>query len=333
VILPPFELHRPRSLAEALEAARASGGDFDFIAGGTDLLPNYKQRLNARRHVISLAHVPELSELSFHPDGGARIGAFVRLADLEADPVVRERYPAVVEAASEVASILIRQSATVGGNILVETRCYYFNQSEFWRAAKGYCLKADGDVCLVVPQKTTCYATYSGDLAPVFMALGASFRLVSLDGERNVPAREFFLGDGIEKNVLRRGEVLASVDLPAAASGCRAGYRKLRIRDTFDFPLLGVAAALRAEPGDPPRIADLTVVVNAIHPRPLLMDEATRAVALAPLTPAVIDDLARDIEKRARAYRNVSLPPSYRKQMVGVYVRRLLRELAGFGES
>ncbi len=332
MILPAFRLHRPTTLAEAMALARdlaAKGADgFDFVAGGTDLLPNYKQRLNPRRDVISLAHIDDLRRIELSIDGAAKIGAHCRLGDVERHPVLAERYPGLVEAAVDVATPLVRQSATVGGNILVETRCYYFNQSEFWRASKGYCLKADGDVCLVVPQKTTCYATYSGDLAPVLMALDATFLLASAEGgARSVPAREFFVGDGIRKNVLRRGEVLVRIDLPAEAAARRSGYRKLRIRDSFDFPLLGVAAALAIDDGG--RIGALSVVVNAIHPTPLLMDGATRPLVGRPISAALVDELAADVERRSKAYRNVSLPPSYRKQMVGVLVRRLVSDLAG----
>ena len=178
MILPPFELHRPRSVDEAIGIASGLDGDFDYVAGGTDLLQNYKNRLNRKGHLVSLADLPEMRGIS-----ATRIGALERLADIERSPVILDRLPGVARAASQIASPLVRESGTVWGNILVETRCFYFNQSFFWRQSKGFCLKADGDACLVVPQKEICYAAYSGDIAPVLLALDAAFALRGPGGD------------------------------------------------------------------------------------------------------------------------------------------------------
>ncbi|MBI3890235.1 MAG: FAD binding domain-containing protein, partial [Candidatus Wallbacteria bacterium] len=157
MLLPRFELHRPATVREAVEIAARFGADCDFVAGGTDLLQNYKNRLNPRPHLVSLAGLGELRELT-----PVRVGALVTLAELEDSAVARRTMGVVASAASKVASPLVRQTATVGGNLLVETRCFFFNQSPLWRESKGFCMKADGDVCLVVPQKEKCYATFSG---------------------------------------------------------------------------------------------------------------------------------------------------------------------------
>ncbi|MGI0130255.1 MAG: FAD binding domain-containing protein, partial [Thermoplasmata archaeon] len=162
--LDPFELHRPTSLEETLRLASGLAGRFDYLAGGTDLLPNYKMHLNLRPHVIALDAVPELVGRSVD-----RLGAMERLADLERDTALCAEYPVLADALGEVATPLVRASGTVGGNLLVETRCFFFNQGAAWRQSLGYCLKADGDRCHVVPQKTRCYATFSGDLAPALM--------------------------------------------------------------------------------------------------------------------------------------------------------------------
>ena len=240
MILPPFEYHRPGTVEEALALARQFQGDFDYLAGGSDLLQNYKNRLNPRGHVISLTGISEMRGAS-----DERIGGLALLADLENDPSLVRTYPGLARAAGVVASPLVRQQATLGGNLLVETRCFYFNQSEFWRRSVGYCMKADGDVCLVVPQKERCYATYSGDLAPILMVLDATYHLAGLDGRRSVPAREFYGGDGIERNVKRPEEILTHVTVPAASRSLLAEYRKLRVRESFDYPMMGVAASLR----------------------------------------------------------------------------------------
>lgn len=172
MILAPFDLHRPSTLDEALQLAVELRGSFDWIAGGTDLLQNYKNRLRTKPHVVALDRIDEL-----HGIRADRIGAMERLGDVCTDPVVRERWPGLAEAITHIASPLVRNSATIGGNLLVETRCFYFNQTPFWRTTKGSCMKAESDVCLVVPQKEVCYAAYSGDLAPIFGVLACSVEL------------------------------------------------------------------------------------------------------------------------------------------------------------
>ncbi|HEY3176489.1 MAG TPA: FAD binding domain-containing protein [Candidatus Polarisedimenticolia bacterium] len=319
MILPAFRLHRPTSIDEALIVAASCDNDFDYVGGGTDLLPNYKNRLNPRRNVIALWRVPDL-----HAMNGGSLGAMMRLVELERDPDVQRRWPGLIEAVEQVATPLVRQQATLGGNLLVETRCYYFNQSHDWRASKGYCMKADGDVCLVVPQKEVCYAVYSGDAAAVLLALDATFTIHGFEGEREVRARDFFQPDGIRRNVLRRGDILTSVRLPPEAESYRAGYLKLRLRDSYDFPDAGVAAAVKLDGGI---VEDLQVVVNAVSMTPLIYSDITGPARGERLTPALIQDLAAAIAARIQPVRNVMFPPQYRKRMVGVLARRLLTRL------
>ncbi len=320
MILPAFRLHRPASVREALDAAGSCDGDFDYVGGGTDLIPNYKNRLNPKGNVIALSRVSELGEA-----GEDSFGAMVRLARLEGDAGFLRRHAGLAEAIRSVATPLIREQATLGGNLLVETRCYYFNQSLDWRQSKGYCMKADGDVCLVVPQKEVCYAVYSGDTAAVLMALDATFRIHGFDGEREVAAREFFQPDGIRKNVLERGDILTRVTLPEGAAGKRAGYLKLRLRDSFDFPDGGVACALDL---DGEVVKDLQIVVNAVSMTPLLFSEITAQAIGQRLTDDLIEHVAESVENRTQPVRNVMFPPQYRKTMVGVLTRRLLTRLS-----
>jgi len=325
MILPSFRLHRPVTIEEALSIAGDCGNDFDYIGGGTDLLPNYKNRLNPRRNVIALWRVPELNAV-----GDRSIGAMTRLARLEQDAPMRSRFPGLVEAVSQVATPLVRQQASLGGNVLVETRCYYFNQSVDWRASKGYCMKADGDVCLVVPQKEVCYAVYSGDTAAILLALDALFTLHGFSGAREVKAREFFQPDGIRKNVMSRGDIITRITLPAEAARCRSGYLKLRLRDSFDFPDAGVAAALRLD-GDV--VEDLQVVVNAVSMTPLMFPEVTDKARGERITPDLIEQISSAIAARTQPVRNVMFPPQYRKKMVGLFARRLLTRLASADQA
>jgi len=324
MILPSFEHHRPRTVAEALEIARGCRDGFDYVAGGSDLLQNYKNRLNPRPHLIALGAIDEMRGCS-----DERIGGLTLLADLELDASLLRAYPGVRRAAAQVASPLVRQQATVAGNLLVETRCFYFNQSEFWRQSIGYCMKADGDVCLVVPQKEKCYATYSGDLAPVLMTLDASFHLAGFGGIREVKAREFFAGDGIAKNLKRPEEIITHVTIPRASRGLMAEYAKLRIRDSFDYPMVGVAASLRL---DGEQVTELHIVVNAVDTRPLSFEAYTATLAGRQFGEALIDEVAHEVMSQSRPVKNLVLSTSYRKKMIGVLLARLLRGFAGTRE-
>ena len=319
MILAPFEIHLPDSVPAALALAREFAGSFDYIAGGTDMLQNYKNRLHSKPNVVSLELVPELRGIA-----EGRIGAMERLSDVSRSPLVRERWPGLAEAITHVASPLVRNSATLGGNLLVETRCFFYNQTPFWRSTKGSCMKAESDVCLVVPQKEICWAAYSGDLAPILGVLGASIELAGPDGARIVPVVEFYAGDGIRKNVLKAGEMIVAIRLPEDAAALRSGYRKLRSRDTLDYPEMGAAAATRLSSGD---VVDvLRVATTAVDTVPHFADftEEHRGRRLADVAAAVADAMM----ERAQPKKNTAMPVGYRKKMVGVYLRRLLEDLA-----
>jgi 4-hydroxybenzoyl-CoA reductase subunit beta len=319
--LDPFELHRPTSLDDTVRLAGDLAGRFDYLAGGTDLLPNYKMHINLRPHVIALDAVPELRGRSLE-----RLGAMERLADLEHDAALCAAYPALADALGEVATPLVRASGTVGGNLLVETRCFFFNQSYFWRASLGFCLKADGDQCHVVPQKERCYATFSGDLAPALMTLDAEVELAGPSGRRRVPLAAMYdaEGDGIRRTTLRAGEIVVAVHLPARARGLRGRYKKLRVRPSYDFPELGVAVAGRWEPGG--RVDQMRLVVGGAESYPRRLDDLTDALAGATLTDQRVRELSEAVAQRVRPVHNTFLLPDYRRRMVAVYVRRAIVE-------
>ncbi len=322
--LDPFELHRPTTVDQVVALAREHAGAFDYLAGGTDLLPNYKMHLNLRPHLVALERVDELRGHSVD-----RLGAMTRLADLERDPAFARAWPAVAQAVGEVATPLVRASGTVGGNLLVETRCFFFNQSYFWRASLGFCLKADGDRCHVVPQKTTCYATFSGDLAPALMASDAEVELAGPEGRRRIPLGQLYdaAGDGIRRLTLRPGELVVAVLLPAAARGRRGRYLKLRVRPAYDFPELGVAVAGRWSADG--RVEELRLAVGGADPHPSRFDELTDGLAGERLDDARRRALGDEVARRVRPVHNTFLLPDYRKKMVSVYVRRALAEAEG----
>ncbi len=319
--LDPFELHRPTSLDATVRLAGDLAGRFDYLAGGTDLLPNYKMHLNLRPHLIALDRVPELRGRSLE-----RLGAMERLADLERDPALRAAFPGLADAVSEVATPLVRASGTVGGNLLVETRCFFFNQSYFWRASLGFCLKADGDRCHVVPQKERCYATFSGDLAPPLIALDAEVEIAGADGRRRIPLAAMYDagGDGIRRTTLAPGEIVVAVHLPSAARGLRSRYKKLRVRPSYDFPELGVAVAGRWEDGG--RVERLRLAIGGAETYPRRFDDLTSALEGGTLSDERVRALAEAVGERVRPVHNTFLLPDYRRRMVAVYVRRALAE-------
>lgn len=321
MLLPPFELHEPRTIEEAVRLKAELPGS-DFVAGGTDLLPNYKWGLNTRGHVISLARVAEMRELT-----PTRLGALVTLTQIEKSGALATALPILPEAARQIATPLLRNAATLGGNLMLENRCFFFNQTYLWRKSIDFCLKADGQQCHVVPQKEKCYATFSADLPAAFMALGATMELVSARGKRVLSFPEFYSGpDGIHRNAREPDEMLAGVDVPRDAATWRATYKKLRLRDSFDFPELGIAAAVRFDGAD---LAGFRLVANAIETKPVVLDHLGAEHLGKPLTDERIAQIAKAAEASVRPVKNTNLPPSYRKAMTRVYTERALREIRG----
>lgn len=317
MLLPPFQLHAPTSIEEAVRL-KAEHPQSDWIAGGTDLLPNYKWMLNARPNVISLHRVEALREISVQ-----RIGALATLSQIANDQAIRESLPVVAHTAGLIASPLIRNSGTIGGNLLLENRCFFFNQAQAWRESINFCLKADGTKCHVVPQESKCYATFSADLPAPLIALGAEFEIAGPQGTRRIPAAKFYKNDGIDRHDLRPGELLTFVHLPADATRWHASYQKLRQRDSWDFPELGIAVALRF---DADRLQAIRIVANALECAPKILDHLGERHVGAPLTDTAIDEISSAVEQNVRPVKNTNLSPSYRKRMARVFAKRALLE-------
>ena len=317
--MPPFTLHTPNNLAKALALA-AELDDFDWISGGTDLLPNYKWKLNSKPDVISLAKVQELTSLS-----GTVIGAMVRIHDLANSDDV---HPLIRETAGTIASVMIRRSATVGGNICLDTRCYWFNQSEEWRRSIDWCLKCDcgtGADCRVIPnQNTLCVATYQADLAAAFIALDATIHLASSTGARSMPFADFFELDGITRNVLKDGELVTHVTLPEDAKNWQGAYQKLRLRESWDFPEAGVAAAWRIDGG---KLSGLRVATTGCESIPGDHSDLAKDALVEWIGKESVRALAEDIRKAVKPVSNTYFPPSYRRKMLRVLARRAMAPL------
>ena len=321
MLMPPFTLHHPESVEQAVKIASEliqQGEEFDWVAGGTDVVPNYKWRINPKPHVISLAKLPEANQISKY-----EIGCMTKLSDLTKKHNI---HPLIIEAASKIASSLIRKSATVGGNLCLDTRCFWYNQSEDWRRSIDWCHKADcgtGADCRVIPnQNTLCVATYQGDLAPNFMALGASVTLIGPDGERQIPLEEFYQLDGMKKNVLKQGEFLLKVTLPDDAFEYEGSYQKLRLRETWDFPEAGISAVWKK--GD---YTSLKIASTALESIPKTHDEQVSEFVNSWQESSTISELSDAIRKSVKPVNNTALPPNYRKSVVRILTKRALKNI------
>jgi 4-hydroxybenzoyl-CoA reductase subunit beta len=323
--LPAFQYLAPRTLAEATRMIADAGPDGMLVSGGTDLYPNMKRLQFDPRILIGLRHLPELLGMSGDPERGMRLGAATPLHQISLHPAIRARYPALATAAGSVATPQIRRMGTIGGNLCVDTRCNYYNQSYEWRRAIGFCMKRDGDVCLVAPGSPRCVAVSSSDTAPVMMALGATVVLTGPDGERTLPVAALYHDDGMAYLAKRPEEILSVILLPPV-DGLRSTYWKLRRRGAFDFPILGVAASLRLD-GDG-TCTEARIVLGAVASHPVQAAAAEVVLLGRRLTSDLIEEAAMAAYRPAKPLDNTDLTLAYRKRMARVFVSRALRELA-----
>src|SRR5438552_14657572 len=243
--LPQFNYRVPKKITDAVKMIAEAGPEGMFVAGGTDLYPNMKRRQQTPKTVISVTRLRELHEISGDGRSGIKIGAAVSLTEICEHPVINRDYPVVAQAARQISTPVLRNMGTIGGNLLLDTRCNYYDQNYEWRKGINFCLKKDGETCWVAPGSPKCWAVQSSDLVPVMVALGARVRLISTLGERMVEAAGLYNHDGINYLHKRPDELLLEIHLPAVGSW-RAVYKQLRRRGAFDFPVLGVAAAIEA---------------------------------------------------------------------------------------
>jgi len=327
--LPTFELHEPTTLDSATALFAEHGAKAMLLAGGTDLLPNLKHEIYDVEHVIALAGVAELRGIALDGDT-LRIGAMTPLVDVANSELVLEHAPALAQATSLVAGPQHRQMGTLGGNVMLDTRCQWINQSFFWRSALGFCLKKDGTVCHVVEGGKRCVAAASNDSAPALMSLGAELEIASADGGRTLAIDDLWVADGIHNKQTRPGEVLAAVHVPRQAAHHRGAYGKLRERGSIDFPLLGVAVRLDCDADGV--VTDADVVLVALQARPVHVKQVAdilRGKTLGtPEFDAAVEDAAQRAHKQCKPLDNIPGDKDYRRRMVPVYVRRTLHAAA-----
>ena len=323
--LPLFEFRAPQTVAEAVRILDGEGPKAMPLAGGTDLLPNMKRRQQVPKTLMSLRHIQDFPRVEWS-DSGSRLGACVTLAQIAADPRFRNGLTALAQAASFVATPQIRNMATLGGNLCLDTRCNYYDQNYEWRKSIGFCLKKDGDICWVAPGSAKCMAVSSSDTAPALLALGARVRLVSRSGEREVPLGELYQNDGIRYIRRQSNELLTEVLLDSLR-GWKSTYWKLRRRGSFDFPVLSVAAAVRLS--NKGIVEEARIVVGSVACLPLPAAEAARSLVGRPLDQDSIAQAATLAARVAKPLDNTDFDMTWRKRVTGEFVTYALRELRG----
>lgn len=329
--LPEFKFIQAKTLAEAADVLRSEGADegteVRVVAGGTDLWPNMKRRHQKAQTVVSLMGIPGMAGI--HVNGGVRLGATTVLMDIEKDARIQTRYPAFARAVASISSPPLRNMGTIGGNVCVDTRCTYYNQTEDWRRSIGYCMKAEGDICWVATSSPTCLAHSASDSAPILCALGATVVLASKDGEREIPLSDLYADDGIHYLTKRSDEIVAAIHLPGASDNtrCRSAFWKLRRRGSIDFAVLSAAVAVWTNPDG--LVRDARIVLGAVGSHPVEAKEAEDFLHGKPLTAEVIAEAARLARKPAYPMDNTDFQAQWRGTMVVQYTEAALREAAG----
>ena len=317
--LPQFRLLRPRAIEEAVAYLGQHAGNVRVLAGGTDLIPSMRQKLFEPGSVLDLRGLSELRGIRPQTNGVVEIGALTTLSSIEKSAYLRQHYPVLTEAAATVASPVLRNMGTVGGNICLDTRCLWYNQSLTWRKGCGFCIKKDGNLCHVAPGGTKCWAAFSGDTPPALLCLNAEIEIAGPDGRRRISLRDFYTGDGENYRKLLPTELVTRVFLPAESADYRGIYRKLRVRGSIDYPLAGVAVAMKRSNG---HVADARIAITAVNPAPLLLQHAGEMLIGRAVDEALADAVGDLAARTAKPLTTSALTPEYRREMIRVFTKR-----------
>jgi 4-hydroxybenzoyl-CoA reductase subunit beta len=318
--LSEFQLARPRTLPDALAYLRDHAGNIRVLAGGTDLLPSMRQKLFEPEHVLDLRRIVELKGIR-ETEEGIEIGALTTLREVECSPTLKKSYPVLTEAARTVASPLIRHMGTIGGNVCLDTRCLWYNQSLTWRKSCGFCIKKDGDLCHVAPGGSKCWAAFSGDTPPALLCLNAEVEIASAASSRRIPLRDFYTGEGDLYRRLQSNELVTKIILPRSSSGYRGNYRKLRVRGSIDYPLAGVAVAIKRTDG---QIQDIQIALTAVNPAPALVEGLTALISGGQVDDKAAEYAGELAARTAKPLTTSALTPEYRREMIRVFTKRAI---------
>jgi 4-hydroxybenzoyl-CoA reductase subunit beta len=321
--LPKINLIFPSTVKEACSHLEQNKGEAEVLAGGTDLLVACKLRNIKPVHLVSLKKIPELTGVTYQEKTGLRIGAMTPLSVMRYNPYIMKYYPALFQAAAAVGTPQLREMATIGGNLCLNTRCIYYNQSDNWRKSRAVCFKMGGDQCHVVPKGKKCYATFSGDIAPVLIALNAKVKLTSCSGEREIPLENLYSGEAKDPLSLRTDEILTELIVPTPMGKQSSAYLKYRLRKAICFPLVGVGVGIRLEAEG--ICADCRVVLTGMGSRPIIVPHAESLLKGNIFTEELIDQIAEKATHAGNPVANTSgSTPAYRRRMAGVLTRRAL---------
>jgi len=318
--LSEFQLVRPRKLRDALGSLTEHAGNIRVLAGGTDLLPSMRQKLFEPEHILDLRRIEGLKGIR-ETEHGIEIGALTTLHEIEHSQVLRQQYPVLVEAAKTVASPLIRHMGTIGGNICLDTRCLWYNQSLAWRKSCGFCIKKDGNLCHVAPGGTKCWAAFSGDTPPALLCLNAAIEIASASVTRRILLRDFYTGEGDNYRRLQPGELVTKILLPHSSCGYRGAYRKLRVRGSIDYPLAGVAVAVKRSNG---RIEDIQIGLTAVNPAPVLVEGLKVLLGNGGIDERAAEHAGELAARTAKPLTTSALTPEYRREIIRVFTKRAL---------
>ena len=320
--LPEFRLLRPRELSEAVDLLDRHRGEIQVIAGGTDLVPSLKQRLFAPRYLLDLK---SLTDLRYIRNGsGLDIGALATVSSIATSAEIRRHFPVLAQAAHTIASPVLRNMGTLGGNLCLDTRCLWYNQSQFWRQSCGFCLKKDGSICHVAPGGQRCWAVFSGDTAPALLTLGAEIEIVSARGSRRMPLQDFYTGDGMARMKLSSDEILTRAIVTDASAGMRGVYQKFRLRGSIDYPLAGVAVTLKLAPDG--TCEQGRIAITALNPAPILVPGSEDLLRDARLTDDLLEQLAQITNRSMKPLTTSASTPDYRREIAKVFVKRAVRQ-------
>ncbi len=298
----------PETISEAIEIAKNNEG-YLFISGGTDIMPNKQQGNLESDTLIDIGNISEIK--STNPEGDFyKIGAAVKLSDIIADEYIIENYKIVVDAAKSVASPLIRNQATIGGNLLCENRCIFYNQSELWREAAGYCLKCGGDTCLATGGKKSCLSKFVSDIAPALVCLNAKVVLADHDSENTIPLEELYSGDGVNSKKIKNDTFLKFILLPLNQN-YRASFRKLRQRKTLEFTSLTLAVSIDEN-------ENINIAISGVAPAPVVVKTKNGET---------FDSIYKEVNKKAKIINNDFFDREYRKIMLKTYLSECFKEL------
>jgi 4-hydroxybenzoyl-CoA reductase subunit beta len=318
--LSEFQLARPRTLPDGLAYLSDHAGNSRVLAGGTDLLPSMRQKLFEPEHVLDLRQIVELKGIR-EIEQGIEIGALTTLREIEHSPILNNNYPVLTEAAKTVASPLIRHMGTIGGNICLDTRCLWYNQSLAWRKSCGFCIKKDGDICHVAPGGSKCWAAFSGDTPPALLCLNAGIEIASAANSRRIPLRDFYTGEGDNYRRLQSNELITKIILPHSSSGYQGQYRKLRVRGSIDYPLAGVAVAIKRSNG---HIEDLQIALTAVNPAPVLVAGLMALVNNGRIDDQTAEHASELAAGTAKPLTTSALTPEYRREIIRVFTKRAI---------